>query len=169
MAPCTRWTLAWALLPALAQATSIRPHTLEERAAASTRVSLVKVLSRRAVAAPEDPRQIKTFTELLVAEDVKGDGPQRVTLVQLGGTVGLWSVEIPGNADFRVGETALVFLNCREPARCVLVAMEEGKLPLVSASEVVVHDLFTGVRVKRPLADVTRQLRAAPPAKGGGR
>lgn len=162
MTTSPRWIRALALLPALAGATTLRPHSLAERAQDSTRVSLVRVLSRESVADAADPRRIKTFTELLVAEDLKGEGPQRVTLVQVGGTVGLWSMQVPGDAEFAVGETALVFLKCPQASRCYLVALGEGKVPVVGA-EAMVHDMFSGQITRRKLVELVAELRRATP------
>jgi hypothetical protein len=148
----------WLCWPPLVLAASLKPHTLAERAAAANRVAVVSVLSRRSSADPADPRRIKTFTELLVAEDVKGHGPQRLSLVQLGGTVGPWSLRVPGDADLAPGEQALVFLNCPEPARCFLVALGEGKLPVIGA-EVLVRDLLEGTTRRWRLNDFVAELK----------
>lgn len=145
------------LLPAVALSSTIRVHTIEQRYAASDRVALVQVLSR--VTEPQgDPKNLKTFTRLLIGEDVKGSGPREVTLVQLGGRYGSVEARIPGDADFTVGETALVFLHCRTPERCYLVALGEGKVPLIGG-DALVHDLSTNEWSRRPLAKLISQLK----------
>ncbi len=165
-----RWWPLLAVAPAAALASSLLPHTLEDRARDADRVALVQVTARRTIAEENDPRRIKTLTELVVGHDVKGTGPQRVTLVQLGGTWGPWTRHVPGDADFAVGETALVFLKCPKPDRCALVALGEGKLAVVGG-EALVHDLFKGTWSRRNVDELVTQLRratAAPPAKKEG-
>lgn len=153
------------LAPAVALSSTIRPHTLAERYAASERVALVQVLSR--VTEPQgNERSLKTYTRLLIGEDWKGTGPREVTLVQLGGRHGSVDARVPGDADFAVGETALVFLHCRTPERCFLVALGEGKVT-VRGSDALVRDLFTGEWSRRPLAQLKRELAAD--GKGAGR
>jgi hypothetical protein len=151
--------LLGALLPAVALSSTIRAHTLAERFAASERVALVQVLSR---VTEGDERGLKTYTRLLIGEDVKGTGPREVTLVQLGGRLGNLESRVPGDADFAVGETALVFLHCRTAERCFLVALGEGKVPVVG-SDALVHDLFTGAWSRKPLAVLKAELLGVKP------
>ncbi len=150
------------LLPALALATTLVPHTLAQRARASSRVAVVKVLSQKVAITGDDPKSLRTVTEVLVQEDVVGQGPQKLVIVQLGGSARGWTVQIPGDARFSVGETALVFLACPKSDRCSLVAMEEGRLAVVG-DEVVVHDLFTGAYSKKKLSAVVQELKAPAP------
>jgi hypothetical protein len=156
------------LVPLAAFATSQIPHTVPQRALASDRVAVVEVIERQTVSDPSDPRRLKTQTQLQVRENVRGTGPSKVTLVQLGGTLGQQSIVIPGDAHFTVGERALVFLHCTTPERCYLVAMGEGKLPIVDGDKVVVHDMVTEAFSRRPLRDVITELRALPPGKVRG-
>lgn len=135
------WWLPLALCPVVGLASTLIPHTLEDRLRESDRVAVVQVLSRHTVAESGDPRRLKTLTELVVGRDVKGGGEQRLTLVQLGGTLGLSETRIAGDATFEPGETAVVFLKCRAATRCTLVALGEGKVPVVGG-EALVHDMF---------------------------
>lgn len=152
------------LLPAVALSSTLRVHTIQERYAASDRVALVQVLSR--VTEPQgDQKNLKTYTRLLVGEDLKGSGPGEVTLVQLGGRYGSVDARIPGDADFAVGETALVFLHCRTPDRCFLVALGEGKVAM-HGGDALVHDLATDRWTKKPLAQLKAELKAG---EGSGR
>jgi hypothetical protein len=153
--------LSVVLLPLVAVATSQLPHTLAQRAQASDRVAVVEVVDRRTVL--DGPERFHTETQLKVIDEVRGSGPALVTLLQLGGTHAGRTQHIPGDADFAVGERALVFLHCRQPQRCVLVSMGEGKQPVVDQTAVVVHDMFTGTFTRRPLAQVLAELRAVPP------
>ncbi len=149
------------LLPLVGATSTLLRHTVAQRAQASDRVAVIEVVERRTVADPNDPRRLKTHTQLRVVENVRGTGPSSVTLVQLGGTQGAQVVLVPGDADFTVGERALVFLHCTEPARCYLVALGEGKLP-ITGEAVVVHDLFTGEYARRPLRALITELRQLP-------
>lgn len=157
-----------AMLPLAAFATTLIPHTVAQRAMAADRVAVVEVLERQTVAEAGDARRLKTHTRLQVREDLRGKGPAVVTLVQLGGTHGDQAVVIPGDASFEVGERALVFLHCPLPERCYLVAMGAGKLPVVDADTVVVHDLFTDEYARRSLKSLAAELRALPPGKVRG-
>lgn len=159
-----------AALSCAAWATTQIPHTVPQRAMASDRVVVVEVLERKTVTDPVDPRKFKTHTQLTVRENVRGTGPTSVTLVQLGGQRGDERVFVPGDADFTVGEKALVFLHCPapNPDRCYLVAMGEGKLPIVDGDKVIVHDMFTHEHARRPLRDLIAELRSLPPGKVRG-
>jgi hypothetical protein len=157
-----RTFLVGVLLPAVAHSSTILPHTLAQRFAASDRVAVVQVVSR--VTEPEggDERRLKTHTRLLIGEELKGSGPAEVTLVQLGGRYGAVEARVPGDADFQVGETALVFLRCKTPDRCFLVALGEGKVA-IDGGDAVVHDLFTGTWTKKPLKALMAELSSMKP------
>jgi hypothetical protein len=159
----TSWLAALVAMgvPLVGLATSMLPHTLAQRAQASDRVVVAEVIERRTVM--EGGERFHTETRLKVLDDVRNTGPSELTLLQLGGTSGARTVHVPGDADFAVGERALVFLACREPSRCVLVSMGEGKQPVVDGAFVIVHDMFTGAFTRRPLAQVIAELRAVPP------
>ena len=78
--------------------------------------------------------------------------------MQIGGTVGATSMEIPGDAKFRVGETAVVFLRCRlAPDRCHLVAMGAGKLD-VMGEDAFVQDLTTKKWERKSLAALRAEV-----------
>lgn len=154
--------------PLVALATSQIPHTVPQRALASDRVVVARVVERRTVADPSDPRRFKTHTQLVVKDDLRGSGPSTVTLVQLGGSNGEATVVIPGDATFELGEEAVLFLHCTAPERCYLVAMGEGKLPIVDRDQVVVHDMTTNEYSRRSLKSLAAELRALPPGKVRG-
>jgi hypothetical protein len=146
------------LVPSLALASSLSPHTLEQRAERSDRVALVQVLSSEVIAEHGDPRRLKTLTHVVVGRDVKGQGAAALTIVQLGGERDGWSMHLPGDAQFSVGETALVFLRCSTESRCTLVGLGEGKLRL-AGDGVVVHDLFTDKVSTEPLERLEARLK----------
>ncbi len=145
-------------LPAVALATSLIPHTLLQRAEESDRVAIVQVLSQRVEETNGAKIQMKTLTQIAIGHDIRGTGPNEVTIVQLGGKLGSTSMEVPGDAQFHIGETAIVFLRCRLAAeRCHLVAMGEGKLE-VAGDEVFVRDLFTGQWARRSVRTLMSEL-----------
>lgn len=149
--------LAFAL-PTLAIATSLIPHTLLQRAERSDRVALVQVIAQQIVRTEDSSIPLKTYTRVVVGQNLRGSGPAELSIVQLGGTLGLESMEVPGDAKFKVGETAVVFLRCRLAVdRCHLVAMGAGKLDVLG-EQVLVEDLFTGQRFHRSLSSLTAEL-----------
>lgn len=149
-----------ARLLALVLATTWAPHTLEDRVRLADRVVLAQVLRSQTVAEGGDPRRLKTFTELAVGEQYKGLGPLELTVVQLGGELGLVSERIPGDARFEAGEVAVIFLRCGGTSRCHLVGLEAGVAP-VSAGDAFVLDVNTGKRERRALSALAPVLRAA--------
>ena len=170
MSPHTRKTaLRWSvgaliMVPLAAVATTLVPHTLADRAQVSDRVALVQVLSRRVEG---EPKRMKTITEVAVGDDIRGSGPTHLTIVQIGGSSQGYEMHIPGDAPFDVGEVSLVFLKC-DAARCALVALGEGKIQ-IHGDYAVVHDMFSGDFIRRPLRDVVAELRLVPikPPSGG--
>ena len=153
-------TLFALLLPSVVLATSIAPHSLGDRARISNRVVLAQVLSQRVVTENGDPRRMKTLTDVLVGTDIKGQGVERLQIVQQGGDLGLWSAHIPGDAQFKLGETAILFLSCREADRCALVSLGEGKIAL-DGDQAFVHDMFTRSWSKRAVKDVIAEIKNA--------
>ena len=146
------------VVPALALATSLVPHTLLQRAEQADRVALIQVIAQTVEETPGAEVRLKTLTRVVVGQDVRGHGPAELTIVQIGGKRGLTSMEIPGDAKFHVGETALVFIRCRLAAdRCPLVAMGQGKLE-TAGEDVFVQDLFTGKWARRTIASVVAEL-----------
>ncbi len=141
-------------------ASTLVPHTLLERARRSDRVAVVQVLEQWVERSgnPQRPT-LKTFTRVAVGEQVRGSGPGELTIVQFGGRDGPWELRVPGDATFVPGETDLVFLRC-QGERCALVALGEGRLPVVNG-ELQVRDLFSGQVSKRSLASVMAELKAA--------
>ena len=130
-------------MPVVALASTLIPHTLAQRAEASDRVVLVQVLSRT-VQPAEGATPMKTLTRVVVGRELKGRGPQEFTIVQLGGIYGVENTQLPGDASFEIGETAVAFVRCRLAAdRCHLVGLGEGKLEL-KGEKVYAHDLING-------------------------
>ena len=152
------------LVPAVALATSITPHSLAQRAAEADRIALVQVLSRETIVPNDDPRRMRTISKLAVATSYKGEGPAFIELLQAGGKSGLYEAHIPGDAKLEVGATALVFLKCQQPNVCVLVALGAGALRMVDG-QLLVPDLKTASYSRRTLAAVIAQLQVGKEAK----
>ena len=145
------------LVPAVVLAASIIPHTLAQRAAEADRIALVQVLSRQTILENNDPRRMKTVTQLAIAQSYKGEGALHVQLVQMGGKSGLYEAHIPGDAQLEIGATALVFLKCPQPNLCSLVALGAGALRMVDG-QLLVPDLKTNTYSKQTLDAVVAQL-----------
>lgn len=142
---------------AVSLASTLVPHTLAQRADWSDRVALVQVVSQ-SVQPAEGRTPMKTLTRVLVGRDLKGGGPQELTIVQLGGVLGPERVQLPGDAAFGVGETAVVFLRCRLAAdRCHLVALSEGKLEL-KGQKFLAKDLVNGGWLQLTLEELAREV-----------
>lgn len=148
------------LVPGLALGSQIVKRTLTERARMADRVVLAQVLSSRVVAENGNPRALMTMTDVIVGEHLKGQGPERLTILQRGGALGLWEVHIPGDARLINGETALLLLKCPEPAVCVLTALGEAKVGIQGA-DALLFDMATQQVTRRPLAQVKSEIRAA--------
>lgn len=149
-----------ALGATVAVGASIIPHTLRQRAEVADRVALVQVISQRVEETPGAQFPIKTYTTVIVGHDFKGRGPSELTIVQLGGTSGATSMEIPGDAKFRVGETAVLFVTCKLAAdRCHLVALGAGKLE-VEGEQIFVQDLFTSKWSRKSFQQFQTELTA---------
>src|SRR3954454_7515462 len=151
-------------LAALVLGSSLAPRPLPERAKLADRVVVVQVLSSRVELRGGDVRQMFTHTDVLVGDVLKGpSGPglDRLTITQLGGRYGLWESHVPGDPTFAPGETALVLLRCSPtPSQCGLVGLGEGKVRLIG-NDAYVFDLAKNQYVKRPVADVLNEVRAA--------
>jgi hypothetical protein len=156
------------LCPLVAFGTTIIPHTLAQRAQSADRVVLAQVVGQTVEdVAAGNIVPFKTVTSVIVGDELKGSGPRELKVVQLGGRRGAETIEVPGDARFHVGETAVLFLQCRVAAdRCHLVAMGAGKLDVVG-EHVFVQDLFTGAWSRRPYAELAAELRAVRPAPAG--
>ena len=148
------------LVPGLALGSQIVKRTLTERARMADRVVLAQVLSSRVVAENGNPRALMTMTDVIVGEHLKGQGPERLTILQRGGALGLWEVHIPGDARLINGETALLLLKCPEPAVCVRTALGEAKVGIQGA-DALLFDMATQQVTRRPLAQVKSEIRAA--------
>ena len=125
-ASCAAASIALAGMVPAAMATVARALDLAELAAGADRIVVAEVVS---VASAWDGarRNIHTTIELTVRErwkvEVPGNG--RLTLRQLGGTVGDVEMSVLGSARFVPGESALFFLR-----RSQVFGMAQGKRAL---------------------------------------
>ena len=105
-----------AFLASHGHATVVEPLTIGQLAAESSRV--VRAVVDHVYTVPErGPRgEIYTRTELVIDEYIIGDGPDAITVQQLGGRLGEWTMLLSGNAHFVPGTEVIVFLDY-EPAK----------------------------------------------------
>ncbi len=164
--PVPRALVLLLLVPLGALATTIIPHTVAQRAEVADRVVLAQVVAQHLEAQPKGHVvPFKTITSVVVGEDFKGSGPQALTIVQLGGRRGVETLEVPGDARFHLGETVVLFLQCRVAVdRCHLVALGAGKLDVVG-EHVLVQDLESGAWQRRRVADFAAEVKAVRPAR----
>jgi hypothetical protein len=157
-------TAALIAAPALATRPSSLP--IPERTARAQRVVLADVVSARVEVPNGNHRRMITVTTVAVREHLKGQGPERVQVLQAGGKSGPWEAHVPGDATLVPGETAILFLNCRDAARpelCNLSGLGEGKLAVVGGArgqEVVVDGR------PEPLEATLDRIRAAAASPG---
>lgn len=164
------WTLLSLLVVAgCAQASQLADLPVRERARYADRIVFAQVLdSRTELPSDGNPRRMRTFTKIVVARDIKGGGPERIEIVQLGGTYGLWAAEIPGDARFQAGEQVILLLVCPEPGRCGLVGLGEGKIPIVGSAtgqEAIVRSIGRGTYFRWNLTELIGELASALPGR----
>ena len=118
--------IALGTLTSAALATIARALDLQELAASAERIVVADVM-RVESAWDAAHRNIHTHVEIAIQESWKGEVPAsgRLTLRQLGGTVGEIEMSVLGAAKFLPGERALLFLD-----RHGLVGMGQGKRAL---------------------------------------
>lgn len=84
------------------------------------------------------PKAIWTRTTVAVRTPIKGSPGSEITLLELGGVSGHYSMSLPGAAKLETGEDVLLFLKCSGP--CAIVGLAQGKYRVTS-------DPLTGRRV----------------------
>lgn len=157
--------LAVACLAGAALASPPPAPPIAERAAHASRVALVEVGAQKTVVPDGDVHRMLTLTQVSVVEDLKGQGPRLLTVVQAGGRSGLWESHVTGDARLETGERAVLFLLVPDPAKpdaCTLYGLGLGKLE-VKGGEVVI----SGSGERRPLKDVAGEIRRAPASPPG--
>ncbi|MFT4539792.1 MAG: hypothetical protein ACI835_002241 [Planctomycetota bacterium] len=126
-----------------ADAGSLRRLSVEEMTAISDEVvsgRVTRVESRWT----DDHSQIFTYVTLDRVASHKGAATGEVTLIQLGGTVGDWSMTVSGAPVFTTGEEVVVFLCRMESAKRHSVATSRWLLGLGQGLWRVTRDNKTG-------------------------
>lgn len=117
----------WAMGAAPARGSILLARDLPDLVREAHQIAIVTVVSVRSQW-DADRRRIYSTIDLDVIERWKGgdDLPQRVTIVQPGGTVDGIHMVVMGLGEFSVGERSLVFLS-GTPNRARVVGMSQGK------------------------------------------
>lgn len=115
--------ISWTV-PLAASATVVVPLSREELTAQSDFVVRASVISQRS-GWNDDHSQIVTWTRLRIAEYLKGSGETELVLRQFGGTVDGLSSAVAGDAQFTVGQHAVLFLR-RGPGVVFLTALSQA-------------------------------------------
>ncbi|MEW5849090.1 MAG: hypothetical protein AB2A00_09755 [Myxococcota bacterium] len=126
------------------------PPTLSELARGSSHICTGTVTAQRT---GWDARRqlILTTTELHVDRCVKGAGP-RITITEVGGTVEGTTLNNPGQAHYREGQSYLVFLTSRETGGLRTYHGPLGNVP--------VRDVGNSRQLTRPVVLEGRELRS---------
>lgn len=106
-------------------------------------------------------KRIVTYTRILVEETMGGEGrPESVWVRTLGGTVGDIGQHVAGEAQFTIGETAVMFL-AKAGEALVVTGMAQGHFPLIVGGDdrVLTSSPDTGTLLKRKKDDTTRTAR----------
>lgn len=122
-----------AVAAAAVHATSIRPPTLDELIAQSTRV--VEVVATNTTSYWEhttEGRIIRTKIQFEVLDPILGPNGKDLTLTFLGGTIGNRSMSVAGQPRFQTGETSILFIEQTDNAFCPVTRMAYGRFRLAS-------------------------------------
>lgn len=106
-------------------------------------------------------KRIVTYTRILVEETMAGEGAAESIWVRtLGGTVGDIGQHVAGEAQFTIGETAVVFL-AKAGEALIVTGMAQGHFPLISGADdrVLTSSPDTGTLLKRKKDDPARSAR----------
>lgn len=102
-----------------AEAATVLALTVEELAAGSDRVVRARVVSQQ-TEVDADRGFVHRLTTLEILEDIRGEGPARVVLRQLGGEAGGAGLFLSGDADLSPGEEVVLFLSARREGATVV-------------------------------------------------
>jgi hypothetical protein len=120
-----------------AAATTSVTLTLEELVELSRTVAVVEPVERSSRwEEVGSSKRIVTYTKLVVHDVVTGEKTDEVWVRTLGGKVGKVGQHVAGEAQFTIGERALVFLSKAGEAN-VVAGMAQGHYPLIEKDGVV--------------------------------
>jgi hypothetical protein len=92
----------------------------------------------------KDRTTIYTYTSLKVNEYIKGKGPEKIVIRQIGGKVGEIEVFVPGNARFDLGEEVFLFLE-KGSKYYYVMGMAQGKFSVkkdkLSKEKILVREM----------------------------
>jgi ABC-type glycerol-3-phosphate transport system substrate-binding protein len=117
-------------LAAAANATTIRPMTIEEMTASASSVIEGTAVDKWS-AWDSQHREIMTFTRFNVLKTLKGSAPNQVVVAQLGGTVGNIKLLVSGIRHFQIGETTLLFLRLGDTPDVMSLDTMQGNFRVV--------------------------------------
>jgi len=112
-------------LVAAANATTIRPMTIEEMTASASSVIEGTAVDKWS-AWDSQHREIMTFTRFNVLKTLKGSAPNQVVVAQLGGKADGLTLLVSGIRHFQVGETTLLFLRPGDTADVMSLDTMQG-------------------------------------------
>ena len=113
MSPLRRTAILGVLLLLCSAFTLDHPPTVDELVAGSARIVSGRVVDQR-TRFDARTRLILTDTQVEVDAWLKGSGGRVITVTEVGGVLNGVTLENPGRAAFRKGETVVVFLVDRE-------------------------------------------------------
>lgn len=114
-----------------AEATTSVSLTLEELVELSRSVAVIEPVERSSRwEAVGDSKRIVTYTKLVVHDVVSGEKLEEVWVRTLGGKVGKVGQHVAGEAQFTLGERAVVFLGKAGDVN-VVAGMAQGHFPLI--------------------------------------
>jgi hypothetical protein len=106
--------------------------SMEELVGRSTFVVVAKPVERRSVWEElGGSRRIVTYTKLEVESSILGGSPSTIEVRTLGGSVGRIGQHVSGEAQFRIGQTAMVFVADLDGVN-VVAATAQGHYPIAS-------------------------------------
>ena len=168
------FTVALALVPLAALATTVLPLTRADLASRADTIVRAKVGTRTTVRSEKTGR-ILTRTKLSVLATYKGEAKAELELEQMGGTLDGATLVVPGDARIATGEEAVLYLRCVGKARCHVFGLGLGKYGVRTEKDgrkIAVRDL-QGLRSLSgrplpeepalPLADLEKELKGAKP------
>jgi hypothetical protein len=108
-----------------AQAVTVAPLSFEQLVRQSSVVVYARVTAVRSQWS-DDRSRITSLVTVDVIKDLKGGGPQTLTLTLPGGQVGRYANLVPGAPSLATGDVAVLFLTARGPRLPVTTGFTQG-------------------------------------------